>query len=233
MTIGIYSLYWEKEDLVYVGLSQNIERRFEQHLNLCTKSTHTNASIQNAYDKYGKFSRCILEECKISELGAREKYWIKEFNSYAQGLNDTMGGYAFGNGVSSILTKYSKILILKVFSLLSKGYNPLSVSKRLSVNIRLPNSIREGSSHLWLQEDYPERYKLVNSSRNSSRSCTKDRLLTLESPEGVIFKNITNLSKFCRETKGLSHKVNSAVSGLSKLAKSTRASYEGWKVTIQ
>ena len=32
MTTGIYALYWEEQDLIYIGKAQKIEKRFKDHL---------------------------------------------------------------------------------------------------------------------------------------------------------------------------------------------------------
>lgn len=60
MTIGIYSLYWEEQDLIYIGQSQNIERRFTEHLYKLKNNTHTNYKVQKAYITYGLPSTNIL-----------------------------------------------------------------------------------------------------------------------------------------------------------------------------
>lgn len=53
MTIGIYALYWEEQDLVYVGQSQDIARRFTEHKRKLKNTSHTNYKVQAAYNLYG------------------------------------------------------------------------------------------------------------------------------------------------------------------------------------
>ncbi|HBG7702221.1 TPA: GIY-YIG nuclease family protein [Clostridioides difficile] len=51
--------------------------------------------LWNAYNKYGieNFSKEIIEICETEEICfEREKYWIKEFDTYNNGYNLTLGG---------------------------------------------------------------------------------------------------------------------------------------------
>lgn len=80
MAIGIYALYWEEQDLIYIGQSQNIERRFSEHIYKLTNTKHTNYKVQNAYNLYGLPVLNILEQCEISELNTLEISYTKEFN---------------------------------------------------------------------------------------------------------------------------------------------------------
>lgn len=96
--IGIYKIT-EKENpsIFYVGKSNNIERRFKEHI----QKTYAQSRIP--FDDYisqkGKdsFSFEVLEECSIDELNEKEKYWIetlqatKSGNKFEGGLTDVVG----------------------------------------------------------------------------------------------------------------------------------------------
>jgi hypothetical protein len=100
---GIYCI----ENLIngkkYVGQSINIEERIKHHKAQLNSeiSTHHNAHLQNAWDKYGEenFNFYILEECTEDELDDKEKYWSEFYKVY-----DTNSGYALktaGRGIGS------------------------------------------------------------------------------------------------------------------------------------
>jgi predicted GIY-YIG superfamily endonuclease len=72
MTIGIYALYWEEQDLIYIGESDNIERRFKEHLKMLETNKHFNYRVQEVYNTYGLPLFQILEECHINELKIKE-----------------------------------------------------------------------------------------------------------------------------------------------------------------
>ena len=61
---NIYALYFEKS--IYVGMTDNIERRIREHRSGKTKSTRNK----------GVFSLRIIEECSDrKQARLREKYW--------------------------------------------------------------------------------------------------------------------------------------------------------------
>jgi group I intron endonuclease len=90
MNSGIYQIRCIVNDKVYVGSTKNFNRRFYDHNLTLTKLIHTNNKLQNAWNKYGKhnFVFEILEYIgDISLLDDREKEYIKEKDSKANGYN--------------------------------------------------------------------------------------------------------------------------------------------------
>lgn len=73
----------------YIGQTNNFSRRKKEHL-----SKKDGTVFHNAIQKYGPehFSWDILEECPLSQLDEREKYWIAYFDTYEHGYNLTLGG---------------------------------------------------------------------------------------------------------------------------------------------
>lgn len=97
LTCGIYKIENKVNKKVYIGQSIEIERRWQKHLN-----AKDDFVIHKAIQKYGKncFSFSILEECKLSELNEKEKYWIDQYNSLVpNGYNMIQGG-SNGMGLS-------------------------------------------------------------------------------------------------------------------------------------
>lgn len=147
--------------MVYIGQSQNIEKRFKEHLWCLSRSTHANPKMQSVYNQQGTPELVILEACSIAELYDKEIVWTKEFDSLAKGLNIVEPGPS-GWGTNSSRSKYSKIQILRIFSLLTTtNLANIDIAKKVGVNIRLVESIRGGYSHVWLKDAYPERYLLL------------------------------------------------------------------------
>ena len=89
--VGIYKITNKINNKVYIGQSKDIESRWESH-KYYTYSTKT--KLQYAFAKYGIFNFLfqVIEECDISNLDEREKFWISYYNSYEDGYNMTMGG---------------------------------------------------------------------------------------------------------------------------------------------
>jgi group I intron endonuclease len=83
-TSGIYLFKNDINGLVYVGSSNKINHRKNQHISALRLKKHSNKKFQNAYDKYGEenFSFSILEECPKEILIEREQFWIDFYESF-------------------------------------------------------------------------------------------------------------------------------------------------------
>lgn len=87
--IGIYKITKKENGKSYIGQSNDIERRFSEH------KTKTDIPIDIAIQKYGvnAFEFSIIEECDLSQLDEKEKYWIAFYNTYKGfGYNCNEGG---------------------------------------------------------------------------------------------------------------------------------------------
>lgn len=73
----------------YIGQTINFKDRKKNHLQAKDKY-----SIHKAIQKYGKdnFLWEILEECQKEDLNDREIFWIKYYDTYYNGYNETKGG---------------------------------------------------------------------------------------------------------------------------------------------
>ena len=96
MTIGIYALYWEEPDLVYIGQSKDIEARFYEHERLLKVGKHPNYKVNRAYNNYGLPEFFIIEKCGLNELNNLEIKWMAECSSLENGLNITREGITTG-----------------------------------------------------------------------------------------------------------------------------------------
>jgi len=75
---------------VYIGQTKlTLEQRFKEHQRPSKKM-----SVSKAIQKYGRenFIIELLEECDVHNLDERETFYIKKYNSYEEGYNNTIGG---------------------------------------------------------------------------------------------------------------------------------------------
>lgn len=225
---GIYALFWPISDMVYVGQSQTINKRFKDHLRCLKQKTHANPKMQAEYEKHGVPDLVILEECSLDQLYDKEKYWTDEFNSLKNGLNIVEPGPT-GWGVHSSQSKYTKIQVLKVFSLLTKTtLANIDIAKKVNVNLRLVEAIRNGYSHTWLKEEYPERYaKLYNKERvkntYSRKLGHKISLLNTETGEVCEIDSVVDFAKnVCKNTS------TAFAAGIRRVIRKEQNSFKNW-----
>ena len=94
---GIYKITNLINGHCYIGKTNNFKRRKDDHFRLAIATGHKeyNKTLYQAIRKYGQenFSFEIIEELEnYSISGEREKYWIKYFDSYNNGYNESEGG---------------------------------------------------------------------------------------------------------------------------------------------
>jgi len=230
MTIGIYALYWENEDLVYIGQSQNILVRFKEHISKLGRHTHSNYKVQDTYNTFGKPSLVVLQICKVEELNYLEEFWTKEFDSLHGdcGLNIIEAGEV-GYGVHSNSSKYSKMQILTCFKLLSSSryIGHVEISNITKLPIHVVSGINSGKCHLWLKDKYPHKYGKLISSRSIKRCTAQSRskgkcLAILVSPTGEEFE-VSNMTQFAIAHGLVRQQINNLVAG-------TRKQHKGWRL---
>ena len=89
--IGIYKIENLNDGKIYIGQSNDIARRFYEHM---TKGASSRIPVDEVIQKEGpaSFSYEIVEECAIEDLNEREKFWIKFFRANTYGYNKNEGG---------------------------------------------------------------------------------------------------------------------------------------------
>lgn len=290
---GIYCLYFETDDqLYYIGLSTDIQKRYNKHISDLKLNKHSNFKLQYLFDKYKQLPVInIIEYVDNSvDLSLREEYWIEKFNSYYDGLNLTKGGEAnygetnpfslYSNEVylniareiaysdktykeiaeilnvsdrvvSTVATgqshswikyidndlytdlmimktlrtnnKYSNEIYVNIFKeLVNTNKRLIDIAKDYNISKRIVERIARGESHTYLQELYPEEYKIMLSKINNRRVLATgiSQYPTVVSPTGETF-TFSNAREFCRI-----HSLQQA--NFAKLLKGMAKSHKGW-----
>ncbi|EHQ90187.1 GIY-YIG nuclease family protein [Desulfosporosinus youngiae] len=72
--IGVYQITNNINNKVYIGRSNDIERRWKDHIRQLNKGTHNNQGLQNDWNKYGEgnFAFEIIKLCDEKELKYEE-----------------------------------------------------------------------------------------------------------------------------------------------------------------
>ena len=88
----------ENQKVVYVGQTKNLQYRHNQHIKwdpFNINNPEYQYPLSRGIRKYGQdaYELIILEDNLLEEqLNEREKYWIKFYNTYFNGYNQTIGG---------------------------------------------------------------------------------------------------------------------------------------------
>ena len=92
LPVGIYRITNNKNGKVYIGQSNDIERRFSQHQSSYEQERFSDKPLYKAFAKYGieNFHIELIEETDNPE--EREKFWIEQKRSFKNGYNATKGG---------------------------------------------------------------------------------------------------------------------------------------------
>lgn len=155
--IGIYKIENLTNHKVYIGQSKNISQRWIKHRIHGTQSGYNDADypLYRAMRKYGieNFSFSILEECSIEELNEKEQYWIKQFNSYKEGYNQTNGGEG-GHPL-----KLTEEQVLEIYQKLQTEERMVDIAQQYNVSHQTISEINLG--YIWVHKDiiYPIRKK--------------------------------------------------------------------------
>lgn len=119
---GIYKITNTINGKCYIGQSIYLKKRIKRHLSY--KCYKDNLALYKAFDKYGvdKFTIEILETIDTEkcaaiklELDKLEIFYIKKYNSYNSGYNQTIGGdagitgYKFTKEQRDKVSKHSKL----------------------------------------------------------------------------------------------------------------------------
>ena len=101
----------------YIGQSVNIERRKEEHIKWPSKYS----KFDNHLSKLGieAFNFIILEECAVTELDEKEKFWINYYDTVNTGYNLAPGGQSY-RGEDNIRAKLTEQQVLEIIQLLEQ-----------------------------------------------------------------------------------------------------------------
>ena len=119
MKTGVYTITNIVDNKIYVGYSNNIQRRFYEHKTILRANTHPNLYLQKSWNKYKEDSFVfeVLVECEQDFLLSEENYWCNILNTH-----DRKYGYNI-NLTSSIGSCKLSYETRRKISIKSKGEN--------------------------------------------------------------------------------------------------------------
>lgn len=236
----VYAIVNKINGAQYVGSTIGDGRsRWVRHKKDLKNNSHHSKYLQRAYNKYGKdvFEFNILESVDNNILlQVEQKYLDIRKNQYSRHLNYNMiwtAGNCSGREVSQkTRNKISKSQIGKTIphevrdkisnSWEIKGNYKYSLISPTGLTINFGN-IRKFCRDYDLEHNSIRQLLLGNIYYYKGWIKDYTHSYSFISPDGIIFNNIINLTKFCNEH-------NLKMKGMSKLHRGCLKSYYGWKL---
>lgn len=163
--VGIYKITNQCNGMVYIGQSNDIMRRWAEHRR---KMNSKDTQLYQAMREFGieNFSFEVIEECELTELNDREKFYIEKYNAIADGYNMST--------IENVQHKINWEIAEQIIQDLR--YSSLSgeeISKKYNVSHCLISQINNG--HMWYfqKENYPIRQRQKNSKEIKQRVIQK------------------------------------------------------------
>lgn len=237
MTCGIYMIKNKVNNKMYIGKSDDIERRWRDHRNdLNNQSKRENIHIRRSWKKYREynFEFTILLECEESDLNMYEEYYIFELMTYDPrvGYNKTYGGDG-GRPTEETRKKlseskkgenhpnYGKHLSEETRKNMSESHkiamNRPSVREKISISMKGRNLSEEHRKNLSESKKGEKNYSYGKFGSNSPRSIPVVQL-TLDGELEKIYGSAIDTKK-----RGFNR---SAVSGCCKGKRKTHKGYK-------
>lgn len=141
---------------IYIGLTNNIERRKKRHFSDLRRNCHDNSFLQKEYNQYGNenFSFEVIYSDNITEqeIGEKEKYYIQLYDSFKNGYNQNEGGNFGPTNGGSHLTQKDIYNILSAIEFMSRPGAVLS--RYFGVSVQTISRIKNGVNHNQYYNEY-------------------------------------------------------------------------------
>lgn len=219
---GIYKITNLINNHLYIGKTNNSERRWKDHQRLAFTKGHKeyNKTLYKAMRKYGldNFTFEIIEEIEdnYDEISSiREKYWIDFYNAYHNGYNENLGGDGGSlkghcRGSQNGRAKLTEEDVIKIRTIFKEGS-----SKKDCYELFKDKITESGFARVWLGKTWthimPEVYTKENIERNAKlgkgqsgiqhRLCDNETILQIRQRKingetfGQVYKDYTNINK--------------------------------------
>jgi group I intron endonuclease len=156
---------------VYVGCTvTTLKKRYHEHLYRCFKSDYK-SKLYNSIKKYGEenFTIELITECNVDKIYETEKLYIKQYNSFEDGLNSTLGGEGcLGYTHSSEIRKKISKAVIDGNSHKGKTYDKLYGENSDTEKERRKESVKKHWDSLTNEERIERKEKIKEANRNKS-----------------------------------------------------------------
>ena len=207
---GIYKLIFLPTPYFYIGWSNNIKRRYNEHTSKL-KNSKASEKMQQKYNERGILPQ--LEIIELTEDFSIEWYYINnELDSPF--LLNTAGSYdIYSKNKQFTQVKYAREQIIDVLYYLvySSELTSLEIQDLTQVNISMIKEIKSCRVHKWLKEEFPEQYSLLELNYTRARDSVSGLSLEEENKVKAIleiaYNNLTSPLTSVAENNHISYTV--------------------------
>lgn len=164
MNKDIYIIENDINNKVYVGQTNNVTLRWQQHKS-AAKTNTGRAYIDTIMHDFGveHFSMRILES-DVADANAREQYWIQYYNCfYPDGYNKTVGGKSGYGGCGWTPAKLNRKQLNSIIADIQNTKIPFEeLGRRYGISATVVTAINWGDSYFDKKLSYPLREKLYS-----------------------------------------------------------------------
>lgn len=193
MKYYIYKIENLANHKIYIGLTNNIQRRRNRHFTDLNCQRHPNSFLQKEFNIFGRenfsFEKVFEGDCSYEEISEKERYYIKQYDSYYNGYNQNEGG---NFGPSNGGTRFTKSDIFSICAALEFcPYKPGGLlAEMFDTTPTTINRIKHKVNHCHIIEEYEalseeqrkEIYQIFEESSNFyERKLHKNAVLPLRS----------------------------------------------------
>jgi group I intron endonuclease len=185
----IYKITNTENNSLYIGCTINtLKHRFEEHCYRCLK-TNINTKLCNSIRKYGveKFTIELIDECSLEKIYEREVELIKEYDSFENGLNSTLGGEG------CLGYKHSPEIRVKISEAVKNGkshkgktYDEIYGDRVEEEKIKRKEKVK----NYWDNISEEDKKQRLLSLKNSVRKNAKYSIETIQSIKKLISENV-------------------------------------------
>lgn len=152
----IYKITNIENNKIYIGLTNDWERRKREHFNGCKTKYYIDQEISK---NPSLFTFEVIDQCESRvEIEQKEIYWIEYYNSYREGYNKTSGGFLKGcwdcQGEKNPRAQFSAEDVANIRYRRMQGERMSDVYN--DYKDQLSGDKRAGFSKMWLHDSWPE-----------------------------------------------------------------------------
>lgn len=213
---GVYMIVFPNNKK-YVGISNNIRRRMNEH----NMDFRNNLPIERAIQKYGKITNFILlEEIDAEDrelMRQQEKYWIAKYHSNNKefGYNVSEGGDGADIGSNNSQARFTEEQIQQIYQDLKNNKETMTdIAKKYQIDLSSLSCINNGKTYFHSNEIYPIRYGFAKIKKGIENHNSKFDKATLSQIFKLLKENnlsMKDIAKQFQVAESTIHNINNGI----------------------